>query len=87
MAVGLPRACIRAGGRQATRKARKPEYTDYTEKQIKPQITRKGSEVMALRARIDDNLARSAIIYLLALVGTGDVPRREEEDFNANVRK
>jgi|SRR5580658_7442914 hypothetical protein len=41
--------------------------TDYTEKQIKPQITRKGSEVMALRARIDNDLARSAIPNLLSV--------------------
>ena len=41
--------------------------TDYTEKQIKPQITRKGSEVMALRARIDNNLARNAIPILLSV--------------------
>ena len=41
--------------------------TDYTEKQIKPQITRKESKrTMALRARFSRILARSAMICFLA---------------------
>ena len=41
--------------------------THYPEKQIKPQITRKGSEVMALRARLLSILARSAIPDFLSV--------------------
>jgi hypothetical protein len=63
--------------------------TDSTEKQIKPQITRK--ENMALRARFSGILARSAVIYLLALAGSGDVSTKARRRFltqmHANKRK